>query len=355
MTDQVRYVEAEGRLRSTLAIAPNHPFVGDILVSREQVLARFGPVFSLEHIPQLAEEEVKAFLRFENNRHWTGLHRQGNRICADMDRLREVLVHLLDETQPLAERLNHAVNTVHGLGKGTVTAILLVAYPNRYGVWNNTSEAALRGLGVWPEFERGTSFGQRYEQVNAVLQALARELEIDLWTLDSILFLLGEGEPGETVTPPPEPPTSAVVTPVERRQAFGLERHLHDFLRDNWNETELGREWTLYAEQGDPEAGYEFPCDVGRIDLLARQRKGKDWLVIELKRDQSGDATVGQVLRYIGWVRRHLAQPGEAVRGMIIAGQADQGLLYAVSAVPDVDLRFYEVEFHLRNAPSPGE
>lgn len=34
---------------------------------------------------------------------------------------------------------------------------------------------------------------------------------------------------------------------------------------------------------------------------------------------------------------------------------SDQGLLYAVSAVPDVDLRFYEVEFHLRNAPSPGE
>ena len=27
---------------------------------------------------------------------------------------------------------------------------------------------------------------------------------------------------------------------------FGLERHLQEFLRDNWDHTELGSDWKLY-------------------------------------------------------------------------------------------------------------
>src|SRR5262249_35976603 len=36
------------------------------------------------------------------------------------------------------------------------------------------------------------------------------------------------------------------------------------------------------------------------------------WLVIELKREQSTGQTVGQLLRYVGWVRRHLAGKEES-------------------------------------------
>jgi len=345
------YVEAVGRLRGALPAAHRNAFAQKIMDSRDEVLARFGPVFRLEHIPELAEEEVKAFLRFDNNKHWTTLHRQGNRICADMAVLREALGRLVDETNPLPERLVHAVDSVHGLGKGIVTAMLLVAYPEKYGVWNNVSEGALRDLGIWPVFQRGESFGHRYERVNDVLVRLAAELDIDLWTLDAILWFVGQPDHigGKTEPPPPR-----AVTDLVGMQGFGLERHLHEFLRDNWDNTDLGREWALYTEQGDPEAGYEFPCDVGRIDLLARHRTKPEWLVIELKRDQTGDATVGQVLRYIAWVRRHLAEPGQAVRGLVIARQADTGLLYALDAVPDVGMQLYEVTFHLRPAPSPG-
>ena len=42
--------------------------------------------------------------------------------------------------------------------KGIITAILHVAYPNRYGVWNTTSDGALVELGLMPpQFERGHS------------------------------------------------------------------------------------------------------------------------------------------------------------------------------------------------------
>jgi hypothetical protein len=107
-----------------------------------------------------------------------------------------------------------------------------------------------------------------------------------------------------------------------------------------------------YEENGE-EVGYEYVCEVGRIDLLARHRKRSEWLVIELKRNQSSDTTVGQVLRYMGWVRRQLAKPGDKVRGLIIAHQADSSIQYALDSAPDVALNLYEVEFRLR-AREPG-
>ncbi|MBW2103232.1 MAG: DUF1016 family protein [Deltaproteobacteria bacterium] len=71
-------------------------------------------------------------------------------------------------------------------------------------------------------------------------------------------------------------------------------------------------------------------------------------LVVELKRNQTSDQTVGQLLRYIGWVKQHLAEDGDEVHGLIICHEADNALHYALSTVPDVELRLYEVEFHLK-------
>jgi RecB family endonuclease NucS len=118
-------------------------------------------------------------------------------------------------------------------------------------------------------------------------------------------------------------------------------------LRDNWPTTTLAEEWQLYAEEGEPEAGFEYPVKVGYIDLLAQHREEDRWLVIELKRDQGSDRTVGQVLRYMGAVRRELAEEDDAVEGLIIAHKATDRLRYAVSEVSSIDLQLYDVDFHL--------
>jgi hypothetical protein len=109
------------------------------------------------------------------------------------------------------------------------------------------------------------------------------------------------------------------------------------------------RDWELYTRDGEPEAGYEFPTPVGRIDLLARHRREPRWLVIELKRDKSSDAVVGQILRYIGWISAHYVQPGETVEGLVIATHGEDKLHYALSAVPAVSFKSYEVEFRLND------
>jgi len=99
-------------------------------------------------------------------------------------------------------------------------------------------------------------------------------------------------------TPRPE----SAEAPYSHHHSFAMERQLHEFLWENWDQTELGQEWVRYTETGDERAGYEHVCGVGRIDILARHRRDGRWLVVELKRGQSNDETVGQVLRYIGWV-----------------------------------------------------
>jgi len=345
--DDEAYKTALEHLKSTLNKAKIYDSeYSKIVKPREEVISRYQPVFASENVYNLSEEEFKEFLIFRNNRHWTGLHRMGPKICKDMDQLRKALSILQEEAQPISYRLNQSVDMVPGMGKAIVTAILLVTHPDRYGVWNRTSEEALKKLNIWPSFARGTSFGEKYEQINEVLNKLASDLNINLWELDSLLWQFlsdsdgNEYEEGKLVF------SEESDAPAFKEQRFYLERHLHEFLRDNWDATDLGKEWKLYEEQGDPDRGYEFPCAVGRIDLLAKHRTEPRWLVVELKRDQSTDTTLGQVLRYMGWVRTDLSDSGEQVEGLIISHSNDENLLYALQAVPHVEVLLYEVKFN---------
>lgn len=335
-----------GKLREAVVSLKKSATHNEIVEPKDAVLARFKPVFSADHAPHITEDEFRSFLLLENNHHWSGLHRQGPRMCSNMGKLRKALAALINEAEPVSERLDEAIEMVSGMGKNVASSILMVTQPDRYGVWNNRSEANMKRLGIWPAFDRGESFGSRYVKVNQILLQLRDALQIDLWTLDSLWWFLDK----ESEAVPMMEKTGSAASPVsaENKQGFGLERHLHEFLRDNWSHLKLGQEWSLYKEPGDDEAGYEYPCDVGRIDLLAKHKTKPLWLVVELKRNQTSDQTVGQLLRYIGWVKRHLAEDGDEVHGMIICREADNALYYALSIVPNVELRLYEVEFHLK-------
>jgi len=355
----VSFDGAVARLRTILAKAKaGDRAVADIrtiMDARDEVLARYQAVFASQNIQAITEEEFRQFLHFKNNKHWAALQRMGPSICADMDRLREGLAILLDEAKPIRDRLNKLVPGrgpafVPRLSKAVLTPILLICHPDRYGVWNQVSEGSMKALDLWPEIERGMSFGERYERVNQVICAVAKSVGVDLWTLDALWWryehLLGDtdSDESEDVTIPDGDDDMEGFG-----VRFGLERHLQEFLRDNWDRTSIGRDWVIYEEDGDPEAGYEYPCGIGRIDILARHRSERRWLVIELKRNQSSDQTVGQALRYIGWVKQRMAEPEEQVEGLIIAHQAEEALHYALTSVQNVRLQLYEVEFRLRS------
>ena len=343
-----------GRLRAVAERTKTDGEIRGIIEAKDEVLARYSPMFQPAVIGQITEEVLRSFLYFENNKHWTGLNRQVNRVCANMDATRAALTSLVDEDKPLETRMNPAV-AIKGLGKGIITAILHVAYPDHYGVWNNTSEAALVELGLMPSISRGASFGARYEAINDVLRKVANALEVDLWTLDALWWRLDVEDSELTNETTSAERDSAAVPATSRlngKGTFALERHLHLYLFDNWDNLSIATDWELYAPPGDPEAGYEFATPIGRIDLLARHRREPRWLVVELKRHGTSDQVVGQVLRYIGWIKAHHAEPGETVEGLIVASEGDPQLHYAVSAVQGLSFMAYEVEFHLRDGPT---
>jgi hypothetical protein len=182
------YEQAVDKFRKVIDTAENKHEVKEIITYRDLVISRYQPVFSLENISKLSEEDFRSFLYFENNRHWSGLFRHVTSLCADMGMLRETLAILLDSSRPLASRFDESVGRIKGLGKALATAILLVSATDKYGVWNNTSEAALKETNLWREFVRGRTPGKQYEQINKLLNQLAGDLKIDLWTLDALMW-----------------------------------------------------------------------------------------------------------------------------------------------------------------------
>ena len=126
---------------------------------------------------------------------------------------------------------------------------------------------------------------------------------------------------------------------------FYMENQLEDFIISNWDNTQLGKKYDLIYEEGDLKSK-QYRTDIGIIDILARDKKTNSYVVIELKRNQTSDDTVGQLMRYMGWVKRELKDNN--VKGIIIAGKYDKKLDYALEYAPfDTDVFIYNVSFTL--------
>lgn len=127
---------------------------------------------------------------------------------------------------------------------------------------------------------------------------------------------------------------------------FALEYQLRDFLAQNIGAIEvLGKKLKLYVDPSGRD-GIEYPTAVGPIDILASDAAGA-FYVFELKRARSPDHAIGQLARYMGWIRQTIGK-GKDVSGIIVAKEISDKLRYAISAVPNVTLFEYEVEFRLK-------
>jgi hypothetical protein len=122
--------------------------------------------------------------------------------------------------------------------------------------------------------------------------------------------------------------------------ALSLERDMERcLLRDL---TQLAPGIRLF--EGDGVSGNQLDTGVvGRLDVLAVDKKG-DFIVIELKAGRAEDRVCGQILRYMGWVKEHLAQDHE-VRGIVVANDFSESLRCAARAMPMVALKRYSVRF----------
>jgi restriction system protein len=133
---------------------------------------------------------------------------------------------------------------------------------------------------------------------------------------------------------------------IEDPAVFALEKHLEDFLVSNWDSTELGRKYSIYAIEGEI-VGQQYPSDTGPIDILAISRDGSELLVVELKKGRASDVVVGQIQRYMGYVLDELAEPNQRVKGVIIALEDDIRIRRALRVTQGIDFYRYRVNFTL--------
>lgn len=133
---------------------------------------------------------------------------------------------------------------------------------------------------------------------------------------------------------------------VEDPSAFAMESHLEEFLVQNWEQTELGKTFDIYTVDGE-QVGQQYATDTGPLDILAISKDKKQLLVVELKKGKASDVVVGQTLRYMGYVVDELAEPGQSVRGIIIALDDDQKIRRALKVTPNIEFYRYQVSFKL--------
>ena len=133
---------------------------------------------------------------------------------------------------------------------------------------------------------------------------------------------------------------------IEDPSAFAMEKHLEEFLIKNWSQTELGLYYDIFSEDGET-IGQQYETDTGPIDILAISKDKKSLLVVELKKGRASDVVVGQIQRYMGFIKEELLEPSQDVKGIIIALNDDKRIKYALSVANNIEFYRYKIDFKL--------
>lgn len=154
---------------------------------------------------------------------------------------------------------------------------------------------------------------------------------------EEIELLIGSHKP---------PVITATDATIEDPTVFALEKHLEDFLVKNWSQTSLGKDYNIFEVDGEL-VGQQYPSDTGPIDILAISKDKKNILVVELKKGRVSDNVVGQIQRYMGYVKEELAEDNQTVKGVIIGLDEDIRIKRALAVTQNIEFYRYEVKFKL--------
>lgn len=117
-----------------------------------------------------------------------------------------------------------------------------------------------------------------------------------------------------------------------------MEQLLEDFLEKNLEHLEKGLK--LYHDDNSI-PGRQYSTDIGIIDLLCID-KDKKFVILEIKKEKGSDKTIGQITRYMGWIKKNLANNKE-VRGIVIVHEIDKKLDYSASVLRNVEVKYYKI------------
>ena len=292
--------------------------------------------------------------------HWQWLTQNIALLVSNPKSLIESLKLLLDESKPISDRIDKVIGvsgerTVKGLGLARISDILHYSDPEKYGVYNNVSMGGLSKIGENPKDTdprwNSLTKGERYSLVNKKLIELSKSHNISLWALDWLWYWILENNTSD------KSPNADVSdeSPMDKRTEeilykFGLEKHLEEFLVENWAHTTLYKDLQLDIlkdEETGETIGQQYKLENGKkIDILCKNRKTDGFTVIELKRGGTSTDVVGQIKMYMGWLKKNFAN-GKQVDGIIIAQEYSEDIKYALLDEKDIQLLTFRIGFEL--------
>jgi Endonuclease NucS len=137
------------------------------------------------------------------------------------------------------------------------------------------------------------------------------------------------------------------VNDIADSNSFPTESHLRDFISSNINNIPFFKNELFLFKDEEGKNGIEYRTEAGIIDILAIDRN-KNFYVIELKAKRGSDIVCGQISRYIGWVKKNLADlHNTRVSGIIIANEVDEKLIYATYWNPDITVLEYKINLDI--------
>lgn len=101
--------------------------------------------------------------------------------------------------------------------------------------------------------------------------------------------------------------------------------------------------------------GRQYATPIGPIDILCQHKKTKEYFVLEFKRSQVSDDTIGQILRYMGWVYLSMERSKKTVNGIIIGYEFPDKIHYTLQGIQSPHifriLSLHRHEFTEKNRP----
>lgn len=268
-------------------------------------------------------------------------------------RLKDVLLYLLNEKYDIKKRINAVLSGekhIGGMGKAIVTSILMDFNCKKYCLWNGKTMMGFNALD-WEIDSKNLDDGQIYLNVLESLQKLKNlspEYNLNFQDVDLFLHTISATDEGidavSTVIQGEDITSSDTDVKDIKNMEFVMERYLEEFIESNFDKIDFGADLKLY--QDEENTGRQYSTSVGTIDLLAVDHKKGEYIVIELKKGRSSDVVVGQISRYMGWVKENLAD-NYNVRGIIIAKEKDKRLEYSLKLIPQIELYLYNVFFEI--------
>ena len=152
----------------------------------KETLEKYGKLFADDNINNITVEQFEDFCDFKNNHHWT-ISRHKTNLTQDMPKLKKSLKILLDETIPIANRLKRLRDTKNPdyqkyLGEAYFSPILLVTYPKKYPVYNETVKIALDEMHLTKTTSR--NIWERYPEIQNIISGFAQQHNLSLWQMD---------------------------------------------------------------------------------------------------------------------------------------------------------------------------